>query len=941
MSVDPTDIEPSTFLAKQAVRSVARLGAVAVDVGRSRLRARELEQLLKAPTYIEELAPYQDELRTGDSSAIVEFLAGDEVERLLQWVAALQVTDKWSSESEAILVGRLSGGILRYTKQVTAVSARAIAAHVGREIVANISDALGTSGAFATDATPKTKRVLAKNAALVGRLSLADSAILNDLASSAAADSYIDAVLRSVQQATTKSKMPHLGNLKSVPLAELYVAPNAVPYRQASTDRRFGRGDILSVGRQFHRLVVLGDPGGGKTTTSRRMMNIYSGEQLARRADRSLTLMIVLRDWAEELSSGKMTVVEVLHRVSASRHSLEPPEGVLESLLESGRVKVFFDGLDELLDTADRHRVVDVVEGFVHRFPLVPVIVTSRRVGYPQAPLDGDLFNVVEISGFVPEQRKDYVTRWFSFEDDLSQDERGQRAESFIREAESLNDIASNPLMLSLMCALYSYDQYIPRNRPEVYEKCSRLMFDSWDRNRGIRPTLSFQSHMMGALDALALYMYGSGLNEAGLTRALLVKRLAKYLKKRRFRTFDEARAAAANFVDHCSGRAWILSEVSPERYTFTHATFIEYFAARQLTRQAKNPKALAEVMRQKVLAAEWDVVCQLAVQIINDTEVDGSDKAIRALLKGDVGGDQQEANLLSFIIRCFAFYVPSPRTLDAVADRVVALLNRQSDPEFETSGSLLVSILDVSAEIRYEWLRALAARIEAIGPTSCSSALRALVVTPMSHSGREGDDPREDWREALGPIREEWRRSGVTKHLWCALAGPLSSESVRLMVQHHGVEGLFADSAVGNGYYLIGLASRVLRSSASFDPLVLNAYTEEIMAALDGGGQISAPSDTPFAIGLESPDDERRDVEAADQGEKAARLLAAMGLLELAGDPHGLPRDRVVSLVFSGGEASLEGGSLRSISQLDLPPKLQDFAERWVRDEVNMFADH
>lgn len=935
---DPTDMEPTSFLAKQAIRSVARLASVAADAGRTWQRNRQLQEFLDAPTFIEELSPYEDDLRTGDASAIVEFLAGDEVERLLQWVAALQVTDKWDEEAEGTLQGRLSGGILRYTKHVSVDTARAVAAHVAREMLARVSEALGASGALDPDITPKAKRVLVKNATLVSRVSLVQSSVLNDLDSKSAQDGYVDAILRSVQQATTKSKMPHLGNLKSVPVADLYVAPNAELHQRTSDESQMAQGDIIFAGRQFHRLVILGDPGGGKTTTSRRMMNIFSTHQLQRRTDRSLALMVVLRDWAEELASGQMTVVEVLRRVSATRHSIEPPENVLEALLDTGRIKVFFDGLDELLDTANRNRVVEVVEGFVHRFPLVPVVVTSRRVGYPQAPLDGDLFNVVEISSFDAKQRREYVRKWFFFEEDLTGEERAQRVRSFVQETDGLLDIASNPLMLSLMCALYSYDQYIPRNRPEVYEKCSRLMFDSWDRNRGIRPTLSFQSHMMGALDALALYMYQDGLNEAGLTRALLVKRLAKYLKKRRFRTIEEARDAAANFVDHCSGRAWILSEVSPERYTFTHATFIEYFAARQLTREAKSPKALAAVMRDRVLAAEWDVVCQLAVQIIGETKVDGSDKVIRTLLSGPTETWFSEANVLSFALRCFEFYVPSPRTLDLVADRVVALHIDQPPEHFEEQGFPMPEVFSVGAEVQAEWLRGLFDRIATLDPTGVPDSLRALVVAPPNTLHRPGDQARVAWRKLAEPISEEWRIAGVPRHLWCVLAGPTNRAAIDMAVRNHGVASLFTDGHVGQNHYQLALASRILAVPNEVGANVYEAFTDAVMTALQDG-PLSPPQPPPVGFGLHRPAEKRCDVISSSREQRTAIFVAGMGILELVGEVRGESRERLVPLIFSGGGASLEGGSLLAVSQLDLRPDVQVFANRWVKSDAHLFS--
>jgi len=56
----------------------------------------------------------------------------------------------------------------------------------------------------------------------------------------------------------------------------------------------------------------------------------------------------------------------------------------VDLLLLTGRAVVIFDGLDELLDTSRRADVTTRVERFCAEYPLAPVLVTSRQVGYDQ-----------------------------------------------------------------------------------------------------------------------------------------------------------------------------------------------------------------------------------------------------------------------------------------------------------------------------------------------------------------------------------------------------------------------------------------------------------------------------------------------------------------------------------------------------------------------------
>ena len=72
----------------------------------------------------------------------------------------------------------------------------------------------------------------------------------------------------------------------------------------------------------------------------------------------------------------------------------------MDLLLLTGRAVVIFDGLDELLDTARRADVTTRVERFCAEYPLAPVLVTSRVVGYDQARLDDRQFTCYRLGGF-------------------------------------------------------------------------------------------------------------------------------------------------------------------------------------------------------------------------------------------------------------------------------------------------------------------------------------------------------------------------------------------------------------------------------------------------------------------------------------------------------------------------------------------------------------
>ena len=147
---------------------------------------------------------------------------------------------------------------------------------------------------------------------------------------------------------------------------------------------------------------------------------------------------------------------------------------------------VIFDGLGELLDTSRRADVTTRVERFCAEYPQAPVLVTSRAVGYDQARLEDRQFTCYHLEGFKDEQVTDYARKWFAQDPEAGADE----ADAFLAESESVPDLRSNPLLLSLICILYRGEGPLPRDRAGVYAKCADLLLHKWDERRRIRRDL-------------------------------------------------------------------------------------------------------------------------------------------------------------------------------------------------------------------------------------------------------------------------------------------------------------------------------------------------------------------------------------------------------------------------------------------------------------------
>jgi len=465
---------------------------------------------------------------------------------------------------------------------------------------------------------------------------------------------------------------PHFDKTIKLPIDSLYVNPNFIkrPRKRNEESQSLNINEFLS---RIYRAVILGVPGAGKSTFASKLCRDLATDNLKRLfAGRQVTpILVVLRDYGTEKKKNNCSIMQYVENKANSNYMVLPPKGAFEYMILNGRAIVIFDGLDELLDTSHRQEISSDIESFCSYYPSVPIIVTSREVGYDQAPLDETRFEVFGLAPFNNDQIAEYARKWFSTDSELAYDQQKEKVASFLTESSIVPDLRSNPLTLSLMCNIYRGENYIPRNRPDVYEKCANMLFERWDRSRGINysPNVKeIEAHIRPIMAYLAHVIYSNEKMQGGATEIILIKNAADYLNAKQFEDRDEAEYAARNFIEFCRGRAWVFTDIGTtndgERlYQFTHRTFLEYFTALYLTRIHTTPERLEDVLLPRIAKKEWDVVAQLAFQIQSKNAEDAADSLLSALIE-KIAHEKEDIkwNILSFTVRSLEFLVPSPK---------------------------------------------------------------------------------------------------------------------------------------------------------------------------------------------------------------------------------------------------------------------------------------
>ncbi|MFC8837615.1 NACHT domain-containing protein [Streptomyces griseoincarnatus] len=773
-------------------------------------------------------------------------------------------------------------------------------------------------------------------------------------------------------------KLPHAGTTRKVPYSKLFVEPQlGVPVKQ-EREIRSVNVDLQQVLSTSHRTVILGDPGGGKSTLSLKLAYDIA-RSAASAVSAPVPFLFILRDHVEDFKTNSLTLIEHLENVCRKPYNIDPPKGGVEYLLHSGRAFVIFDGLDELTDTSLRRGVVDFVESFVHLHPNVPILVTSRRVGYDEAPLDESLFDTVNLADLEKDQVRDYASKWFALDESIEKSRRAELAESFLRDSQFVSDLRRNPLMLSLMCGIYASENYIPANRPDVYKKCAELLFEKWDKQRGIGVSLPFDAHVKHALNSLALWMYSTPKAQHGMKREALIEFVTSFLLEKRFDDEVEAENAATKFVDFCTGRAWVLTDVGSDVtqgiYGFTHRTFLEYFAANQLVRQNSSARALFNRLRSRIAAAEWDVVAQLSLQILGNNVDDGADDFLQLALKeARVRGNSSEArNLISFCGRALSFTVPRPAIIQEICASAVAISS--IDPtDYETPRELLnargfaplESIMHASVEniptvVRFA-KEALLSQVEK-NPGSERSFCQCVFLAHLpellvSHSGTLSKESMELWQEAQEDIfitvrrhlKKFSNRSYWASHLRVILGEiPISESLDRFGV--HSIYGVDKDVSQPFVYpFVLSMPGQTAiypgGSSSYEDPKITRKALIDLGKYLIGKPTpwfIASIELRKLAVPILHSHTAIASSWSREELEGVLLMLCPMGELlddakaHASGRTYGYVPVMIHKWAAARLDKSLIPGALVTLRSLSLSKEVHGFIEKWIRGDINL----
>ncbi len=357
---------------------------------------------------------------------------------------------------------------------------------------------------------------------------------------------------------------------------------------------------VLELVQRFDGLVILGDPGAGKTTFLKYLalhLALGQGESLG--LGGRLPILAPLSAYANELQTHDVRLDDFVASYYRGRRGL-PVAGLLAAALRQGTALVLLDGLDEVKNQNLRKTVVDQVTHFynLHRRQGNKFILTSRIIGYrsmrPVAPGLGEC----TLEDFNDHDIEDFVTRWTRTLEALAQgdttfarrDAERERTEllAAVQHNEGVRRLAANPLLLTILALMKRQGVSLPERRVELYDRYIETLLSSWNRARGLwrtsTPDLDVR-RTVPILAEVALWMQQVDAGLGVVKRQDLQRRLEQIFQ--RLGAADPA-AAATSFLVDVREHAGLLLERGLGDFGFIHLTFQEYLAAAGIGERAR-----------------------------------------------------------------------------------------------------------------------------------------------------------------------------------------------------------------------------------------------------------------------------------------------------------------------------------------------------------------
>lgn len=365
--------------------------------------------------------------------------------------------------------------------------------------------------------------------------------------------------------------------------------------------------------KHYPKLMVLGKPGSGKTTFLKYLaIRCGSGDLL----DNFIPIFITIRDFAE--AKNQPSCFEFITQV-LSNSSITDSQ--VNQVIQQGKALILLDGLDEIREE-DTNRIIKEIQEFSDQYYTNKFVMTCRIAAHQYM---FERFTEVEVADFNDKQIKTFSTKWFRVKKSNS-----DMAERFMEQLQSIlpiRELATNPLLLTLLLLEFEDSGDFPTGRAELYKRGIATLLRKWDAKRGIVRDQVYRNlsvlRKKDLLSQIALTTFEH--RDFFFSKRDLGRYIAEFIGNLPdAQTHPEALQLDSEAVlKSIESQHGLLVERARDIYSFSHLIFQEYFTARKIVKSSE-PQALEQALQglvSHITDKSWREIFLLTVEMLQPAD--------------------------------------------------------------------------------------------------------------------------------------------------------------------------------------------------------------------------------------------------------------------------------------------------------------------------------
>ena len=360
--------------------------------------------------------------------------------------------------------------------------------------------------------------------------------------------------------------------------------------------------------KKKRRMVILGDPGSGKSTFLKRiaygLCNSRLGIEAATTAqtlgleDEPFPLLIRISELAEHVSgclgrqgapSTKSSPAWLAHFLGARNEEggIGLDQAYFQQVLTEGPAQVLLDGLDETPTRAERECIADLVTEAAKCFEECQFVVTTRPRAFVGRAILPD-FAQVRIDPLNDGAIEGFLRQWcralFGASERQAEKHRAELLDA-LRSRLEIRRMARNPVMLTALAVVHWHEKRLPEQRSDLYDSIITWLSRARERRAGRLPAETCVKRLWEL--ALAMQDHPDG-RQVQVSRRWAAEKLEKVWPKDR----EESQQRRIERVEQFLREEELDSGIVVARgddIRFWHLTFQEFLAARAIAARSER----------------------------------------------------------------------------------------------------------------------------------------------------------------------------------------------------------------------------------------------------------------------------------------------------------------------------------------------------------------